>query len=198
MILGITGGFGCGKSTVLALFQQAGATVYSADRLCHEIYEAKEKKFFSALKNHFGAEAINPDGSANRKFIASKVFSNRQDMDFLNELFGKVLHDRITSIISEAKKSNSVTAIEIPLLFEAHYEKEVDKVLTVYAPADARKKFLAKRGFDFDEMQKRDLQQMPLEEKVKLADYVIVNSADENFLKEQFNIIWNILTRKSL
>ena len=103
---------------------------------------------------------------------------------FNNE--SKVLHDRITSIISEAKKSDSVTAIEIPLLFEAHYEKEVDKVLTVYAPADARKKFLAKRGFDFDEMQKRDLQQMPLEEKVKLADYVIVNSADENFLKEQF------------
>ena len=195
MIIGITGGFGCGKSTVLALFKQAGATVYSADRLCHEIYEAKEKSFFAALINYFGDEAINPDGSANRKFIASRVFSNQKDMDFLNQLFRLPLHDRIVSIINEAKKSASVTAIEIPLLFEEHYEQSIDKVLTVFAPDEARKAFLAKRGFDFEEMQRRDLQQMPLAEKVKLADYVIVNISSEDFLKEQFNIIWNNLTR---
>lgn len=195
MIIGITGGFGCGKSTVLALFQQAGAAVYSADRLCHEIYEEKDKDFFASLTEYFGSEAVNPDGSANRKFIASKVFTNQKDMDFLNSIFKKPLHDKITAIISEAKKQNTVTAIEIPLLFEERYENSVDKVLTVFAPTEARRQYLAKRGFDFAEMQKRDAQQMPLDEKVKLADYVIVNSSTEEFLKEQFNIIWNKITR---
>ena len=195
MIIGITGGFGCGKSTVLALFQQYGAAVFSADRLCHEIYEEKNKDFFAALVQYFGEDAINPDGSANRQFIASKVFANQKDMDFLTGLFQKPLTEKIQSVINNAKKADTVTAIEIPLLFEGHYEDKVDKVLTVSAPEEARRRFLAKRGFDFEEMQKRDASQMPLEEKVKLADYVIVNGSDEDFLKEQFIIIWNNLTR---
>ncbi len=195
MIIGITGGFGCGKSTVLALFQQYGAAVFSADRLCHEIYEEKNRDFFAALVQYFGDEAVNPDGSVNRKFIASKVFVNQKDMDFLTELFQVPLTEKIQSIINNAKNSDAVTAIEIPLLFEGHYEKKVDKVLTVFAPEDARKRFLAKRGFDFEEMRKRDAKQMPLEDKVKLADYVIVNGSDEDFLKEQFITIWNSLTR---
>lgn len=195
MIIGITGGFGCGKSTVLALFEQYGAQVYSADRLCHEIYEEKDPEFFSRLVDYFGAEAVNCDGSANRKFIASKVFANQDDMNFLNALFKPLLHEKICGIINHCRSSKKITAIEIPLLFEEHYEKSVDKVLTVAAPDDSRKRFLAKRGYDFAEMQKRDAAQMGLDEKIKLADFVIINCKDEEFLKEQFLIIWNILTR---
>lgn len=194
MIIGITGGFGCGKSTVLSLFQQAGAQTYSADRLCHEIYEEKDIEFCAALVSRFGDGIFNDDGSINRKFIASKVFNDQDDMDFLNDIFRSLLHARIMNIIKNACQ-NTVTAIEIPLLFEEHYEKTIDKVLTVAAPDEARKRFLAKRGFDFAEMRKRDAQQMPLDEKIKLADFVIINGSDENFLKEQFNVIWNILTR---
>ncbi|MBR1966719.1 MAG: dephospho-CoA kinase [Lentisphaeria bacterium] len=195
MIIGITGGFGCGKSTVLKLFERAGAAVYSADSLCHEIYEAKDTDFFNAIKKYFGADAINPDGSANRKFIASKVFSNPADMDFLNKLFQQPLKEKIYSKIQNAKNSSAMTAIEIPLLFEGHYENLVDKTITIYAPPEARKNFLAKRGFSPDEMQKRDAFQMSLDEKTKLADFVIINGSTEEFLEEQFNNIYNILTR---
>lgn len=195
MIIGITGAFGCGKSTVLKLFERAGAAVYSADSFCHEIYEAKNIDFFNALKEHFGEEAVNPDGSANRRFIASKVFSNPEDMDFLNNLFDKPLKEKIHSKIHEAKNSNAITAIEIPLLFESGYETLVDRTLTIFAPEEARKTFLAKRGFSPDDMQKRDACQMPLDEKVKLADFVIINGSTEEFLEEQFNNIFNILTR---
>ena len=88
-----------------------------------------------------------------------------------------------------------MTAIEIPLLFEGHYENLVDKTITIYAPPEARKNFLAKRGFSPDEMQKRDAFQMSLDEKTKLADFVIINGSTEEFLEEQFNNIYNILTR---
>ena len=195
MIIGITGGFGCGKSTLLNLFRAKGAEVYSADELCHRIYDEKEPDFFKALTDFFGAEAVNPDGSANRKFIGSRVFADQQAMDFLNSLFQNKLKDKINSIIKNAENKNTVSVIEIPLLFEGDYDKCVDKVLTVYASAENRRKYLAKRGFDFDEMQKRDAHQMPLDEKVKRADLVIVNDSTEEFLKEQFNIIWNDLTR---
>ena len=110
MIIGITGGFGCGKSTVLALFQQYGAAVFSADRLCHEIYEEKNKDFFAALVQYFGEEAINPDGSANRKFIASKVFANQKDMDFLTGLFQKPLLQQQIPGENSFKLSHGVTS----------------------------------------------------------------------------------------
>ena len=195
MIIGITGGFGCGKSTVLELFQKAGADVFSADRICHEIYAEKEENFVTQLKNYFGSEVIGCDGSIDRKFIASRVFSSRKDMDFLNGIFKKLLHDRICAIIENGRKSEKVCAVEIPLLFEEHYEKMLDKVLTVFAPVEARKRFLARRGFDFEEMQRRDANQMSLEEKVKLADFVIVNGSTHEFLYQQFITIWNIIAR---
>ena len=195
MIIGITGGFGCGKSTVLELFQKEGAEVFSADRICHEIYAAKDEFFVSELKGYFGDGVIGCDGSIDRKFIASRVFSSQKDMDFLNSIFKKPLHDRICDIIQKGRDCQNVCAIEIPLLFEEHYEKMLDRVLTVFAPIEARKTFLGKRGFDFEEMQRRDARQMSLEEKVKLADFVIVNGASQDFLYQQFKIIWNIIVR---
>ncbi len=194
MVIGITGGFGCGKSTVLALFQQFGAEVYSADRICHEIYEAKDEDLLCKLKNYFGAEAVLSDGTVNRKFIASKVFSDQCAMDFLNSILKEPLKKRLLDIIKEADP-DSITAVEIPLLFEGNYENSVDKVIAVYAPDCVREKFLAKRGFNSNDMQKRDAAQMPLAEKIQKADFVIVNSSTEDFLKEQFIRIWNILTR---
>lgn len=195
MIIGITGGFGCGKSTVLELFKQAGAEVFSADRICHDIYEAKEKGFVSQLKQYFGDSAVGNDGEIDRKFIASKVFASQKDMDFLNNIFKKPLHDKICAIIEKGRADRKIYAIEIPLLFEEHYEKMLDKVLTVYAPLEARKVFLAKRGFDFEELQKRDAHQMSLDDKVKLADFVIVNGGSQDFLYQQFTIIWNTIER---
>ena len=195
MIIGITGGFGCGKSTVLDLFRNAGAEVYSADELCHKIYADREPDFFHALQEFFGDGAINPDGSANRQFIGKKVFSDTAALNYLNSLFQTKIKDQITNIIKNSTEKKTLTAIEIPLLFEGHYEKCFDKILTVYAPDEARKRYLAQRGFDFDEMLKRDAHQIPLNEKVKRADIVIVNDSTPEFLKEQFDIIWNDLTR---
>lgn len=194
MIIGITGGFGCGKSTVLSLFEEKGAAVYSADRLCHEIYERRDRDFVSKLVDRFGSAVVKEDGSIDRKFIASKVFADQDDMDFLNDIFKDLLRCVIRERIDISKKTHAVTAVEIPLLFEANYQDLADKVLTVYAPLEARKRFLAMRNFDFDEMLRRDAHQMPLEEKVRLADYVIINGSTQEFLREQFNIIWNNIT----
>jgi dephospho-CoA kinase len=195
MITGITGGFGCGKSTVLVLFQEYGATVFSADRFCHEIYEEKNPMLLKKISGYFGNDAVDSNGNINRKLIAQRVFSCPADMDFLNSVLAVPLKEKILSAISDAANSDYLYAIEIPLLFEEHYETMLDKTITVAAPDEARIRFLAQRGFDAAEMQKRDACQMPLSEKIKLADYVIINGSDEEFLKEQFLNIWKDLTR---
>lgn len=174
IILGITGAIGSGKSTVSHLLRKRGYPVIDLDDIAKEVL--KEKEVEEALLRAFGNE-IMEDGRISRKRLAERVFSDREGL----ELLESITHPRIVERLLERLKElevvgEDVVFVEAPLLFETKSESLFNKIIVVYAREEEILKRMEKRGFSQDETLKRLSAQLPIEVKVKNADYVIENT----------------------
>lgn len=174
IILGITGAIGSGKSTVSHLLRKRGYPVIDLDDIAKEVL--KEKEVEEALLRAFGNE-IMEDGGISRKRLAERVFSDREGL----ELLESITHPRIVERLLERLKElevvgEDVVFVEAPLLFETKSESLFNKIIVVYAREEEILKRMEKRGFSQDETLRRLSAQLPIEVKVKNADYVIENT----------------------
>lgn len=174
IILGITGAIGSGKSTVSHLLRKRGYPVIDLDDIAKEVL--KEKEVEEALLRAFGNE-IMEDGGISRKRLAERVFSDREGL----ELLESITHPRIVERLLERLKElevvgEDVVFVEAPLLFETKSESLFNKIIVVYAREEEILKRMEKRGFSQDETLRRLSAQLPIEAKVKNADYVIENT----------------------
>lgn len=177
MILGVTGGIACGKSTVTELFRAEGAAIVSADALAREIVRSGSPAL-AQLVAYFGAEILRTDGELDRPLLAARIFADpgaRAELD-------RITHPAIAALAEErldALRRQGVPLIvyEAPLLFEAGAEQRVDAVLVVAASEEAQLARLADRdGLAVADARARIAAQLPLAVKVARADYVIDNS----------------------
>jgi dephospho-CoA kinase len=189
MILGLTGGFGCGKSSALACFESAGWNTSSADDICAGLYEHQDVQLVSELRKHWQNKVFYGDGKVNKKAIAEIVFNNDTELKWLCS----VLHPLISREIDKILKNNhgKKLVVEVPLLFEAGWEKIFDKTVAVWTSADIQRKRLLDKGFTINDIEKRNSKQLPNDEKLERADYAILNTGDFEFLKEQCNNLIN-------
>lgn len=174
IILGITGAIGSGKSTVSHLLRKRGYPVIDLDDIAKEVL--KEKEVEEALLRAFGNE-IMEDGGISRKRLAERVFSDREGL----ELLENITHPRIVERLLERLKElevvgEDVVFVEAPLLFETKSESLFNKIIVVYAREEEILKRMEKRGFSQDETLRRLSAQLPIEVKLKNADYVIENT----------------------
>lgn len=174
IILGITGAIGSGKSTVSHLLRKRGYPVIDLDDIAKEVLKQKEVE--EALLRAFGNE-IMEDGGISRKRLAERVFSDREGL----ELLESITHPRIVERLLERLKElevvgEDVVFVEAPLLFETKSEGLFNKIIVVYAREEEILKRMEKRGFSQDETLRRLSAQLPIEVKVKNADYVIENT----------------------
>ncbi|MBQ9788645.1 MAG: dephospho-CoA kinase [Lentisphaeria bacterium] len=189
MIIGITGIFGCGKSTCVKLLKKFNLDVLDADIICHQIYAEKDPGLIALLKKRWGAEILTENGEINRKKIAEIVFTDKKEMDFLSETISPIIRKRILSQISSYREKNLNLFVEIPLLFEENYDKYLDKTVTIYASMDKRISNLANRNYSIDDIIARDKQQLPIEKKCELADFVIINNGSIELLENELKIL---------
>lgn len=177
MILGVTGGIACGKSTVTEFFRAEGAAIVSADALAREIVRSGSP-VLAQLVAYFGAEILRTDGELDRPLLAARIFADpgaRAELD-------RITHPAIAALAEErldALRRQGVPLIvyEAPLLFEAGAEQRVDAVLVVAASEEAQLARLADRdGLAVADARARIAAQLPLAVKVARADYVIDNS----------------------
>lgn len=181
-ILGITGGFGSGKSTVAQFFGEFGAKVVDADALAHEAFQErcpiypKIQKLFGRSKN------------LDRKKIAAVVFKDPAKRKTLEAIVHPYVFDRIDQEIKAAVQK--VIAVEVPLLFETQFESFCDAVLVVSAEAGAAAKRLIKKGFREPDIEERWSAQMPLSKKEGLADLIIFNNGDFKQTRTEAEKIW--------
>jgi len=198
--IGLTGNFGMGKTTVLALFRKSGAFTFNIDKFVHDIL--KEPQMIKKISYALGEDILikNTKLSINKARVAKIIFN---DVD-KRKLLEKIIHPRVLKIIkatrSEILKKNPSALIifEIPLLFEAGYEKYFDKTLVVYCNRKTAMNRLVKKGFSKDEALKRLRVQMPITRKKKLADFVITNNYDiENTEKQVRRILEKIKQLRS-
>lgn len=188
LIVGLTGSFGTGKSTVAGMFRELGAFVVDADRIAHEALRI-ESPVYPDLAKLFPEAA--DSGDLDRKKIAAIVFSDPKKKEKLQDLVHPYVWERIEDEIIEAEED--IIVLNVPLLFETGYNKRCDKTVVVDAPHAAVVKRLKERGYSEKEIDARKKAQMSLEEKKKKADFIVNNSQDLEQTKREAEQVWKDL-----
>lgn len=171
--IGITGGIGTGKSFVSKVFKTLGIPFYDADKEAKVIMSTSED-MKKSLIDAFGKETYFEDGVLNRKWLATKVFDNEEQLNLLNSIVHPIV---IEAGRNWANKQNGAYSLkEAALLFESDSYKSLDKIIVVTAPLEIRIARVMKRdNISREEVLHRMDSQMPEDKKIEMADFVIVN-----------------------
>jgi len=188
-VIGLTGGFGTGKTTVAGIFKSLGATVIDADRLAHSVIKRGTPVYRRVVKE-FGAGILDNAGNIVRSKLARVVFNDKGELNRLN----RIVHPQVIKLIKgriERSGGYGLVVIDAPLLIEANLAGVVDKLVVVKSSRKrqierCRRKF----GMNEKDVLKRIGEQMPLEEKAALADFVIDNNGTKAETKRQAVWIW--------
>lgn len=180
MVLGLTGGIGCGKSAALAVFARLGFHVVDADLLARSVLVRPD--IVRQLVDRWGREMLGADGLPDRAWIGRKVFGNPVELAFLESL----LHPEVARLRQAAvADSTRHHVVEIPLLFEKGLAAEYDCVICVACSEDVRLGRLVSRGLSRQDAQARIDAQIPLIEKVAKSTHVLWNDGDLPALEAQ-------------
>lgn len=192
MFVGLTGGIGSGKSTVAEMFEKLGARIIYADELAREAI-APGTTGFEKVVELFGPELIGEDGRIKRQLLAAHVFGQPEALEALE----KIIHPRVAAALSALRQAidpNKIVIYETPLLVELDMVDRFDKIIVVLAPAVDRISRLKARGLDDDDILARMSQQATDEERRSVADYVIENAGNLEFLEKQVAQVWSALS----
>ena len=201
LIIGLTGGIACGKSTVTQLLQRRGADIIDLDQIGHELLKANSPVMKQLLKT-FGPEVLDLSGDVNRTKLGKIVFADPLARQQLNDIVHPEIH-RISRQLAQSKVKNqadSIVVIESPLLIESGGYRSVDYVVLVSATPDQQIVRLMKRSLEQNktmtqlDAEKRIAAQMSLKEKMAYADYIVDNQGDLTELGKQVDQLWLILT----
>ena len=182
MKLGLTGGIGCGKSTVAALFEEVGWQTIDSDSIVRELL-TEDQDVQDQIREHWGDKVFTQDDLIDRKAVAALVFSDKSELKWLENLIHPVVQERWKSSLEGAPEL--AWLVEIPLLFEKRLETYFDLTVCVYSIDSTVETRTNNRGYTKAEILQRREQQMPIDEKVERADHVISNSGSYDFLKLQ-------------
>ena len=190
MILGLTGGIASGKSTVSAFFSQWGDRVLDGDKLAREALEPDTACYTDTVAA-FGPKILNPDGTVNRKALGKLVFAGEADRRTLNG----IVHPYVLSRLQELSRgAGGLVVWDVPLLFETGWDAFVDKTLVVTAGEALRIRRIRERdGVSHEQARLRIKAQLPEEEKVRRADYVIHNDGTLEELEKQARKVYDTL-----
>jgi dephospho-CoA kinase len=173
--IGITGGIGSGKSLVCRIFQHLGVPVYDADSRAKELM-VTDDILVGQIKTEFGPQSYLSDGRIDRTTLAQTVFADPAKLEKLN----RMVHPRVREDYNhwlEQHPDNPYVIKEAALIFEAGSWKSLDKVIVVASPEALRMKRILSRDVHrtAEDVQNIFRNQMPEEEKLKRADFVIIN-----------------------
>lgn len=183
-VIGITGSIATGKSSVSNYIKSKGYVVIDSDELVHKLY-LKDGILYNKLISYFG-ESIKGIDQIDRNALRNIVFNDMNKLQALNSITHPIIFDELKKVIESLNVD--LIFIDVPLLFEAGFEKLCDKVVVVYTNIDIEIKRLMKRdNINKDEAYLKISKQMSIEEKVKKAYYVIDNSRDFNNTKKQID-----------
>jgi len=188
--IALTGGISTGKSTVCNLLSIRGFLIIDADKIAHKLLDENSSK----IEELFGKQYVK-DNKVLRKELGKIIFSNQENKLKLESLLHPLIFKEISKQAKIYEKQNRPYIIDIPLFFEKmHYT--VSKSLLVYIPKDLQIKRLMKRdNIDENEAKLKISNQMDIEKKKPLADFIIDNSKDLKHLENEVEVfINNILT----
>ncbi|HCJ11502.1 MAG: dephospho-CoA kinase [Verrucomicrobia bacterium GWF2_51_19] len=181
MLIGLTGGVGCGKTTALGFFREAGFETINTDGVVRTLLES-DTELIDALLKRWGA-SITTDGKIDRRKIAQRVFSKEEELDWLESQ----LHPRVRRFWESEvnQKPSAHWVIEIPLLFEKNLQDKFDFTICVIASKEVQELRLTPRQWTETEKQFRIERQFSLSKKMELSDFHLLNNGSFQDLKDQ-------------
>ena len=182
LVIGLTGGILCGKSTALGAFQKCGAYTLSCDELVREISARPAvRRQISALT-----------GAGEKEAVAQKIFSSAVARKKLEAL----LHPLVAREIQKRLKQNKIwlRVVEVPLLFEAGWQDAFDLTLCIAAPEAVQTRRLAARHMSKTDFLKRSRAQYGLAQKMTRSDICLLNDATEQALQDKIAQLCRALT----
>lgn len=180
MKIGLTGGFGCGKSTVAMIMKDHGYHSIDSDTLVKGLLK-NDPPIIDAIKDYFGKTVFDETGAIDRKRLAHEVFQNPEKLNQLENILHPKVIQSIQTAFNRHPERNWV--VEIPLLFEKKLEKLFDYSICIVSQVELQHSRLKERGFSDQQIQSRIAQQMPLNEKINCADFVITNNDSVSLLR---------------
>jgi len=180
--LGLTGGIASGKSTVAALFKEQGIPVIDADQVAHQVL-ATNKSVQAQLQAAFG-EAVVKNGQVDRPMLGQQVFGNPEALTQLNAITGPAILPAIKQQMQAADAP--LVVLDVPLLYEQHYEQYCDGVAVVYVERKTQlQRLMARNQLTIEQANARIDSQSDLATKKARADFVIDNQGTPAMLRQR-------------
>jgi dephospho-CoA kinase len=194
LVVGLTGNYGMGKSTVLRMFRDLGAVTLDADKVVDMLLD--DADVLRRIRDTFGNGVFSKEGSLDRSTLASIIFKDKEKRDSLEGILHPLVFEKIEDFlaeIGETETGEEIVVVEIPLLFEKGYTGRFDWKITVYAEEDIALKRLEGKAIGREGAVVRLKAQMPIKEKIRMADFAINNSGTLEETEKQVREIYDKL-----
>ena len=184
LVLGLTGGIACGKSTISQTLSELGAAIVDGDLLSREL-TMDGGAALPDIRAAFGDGVFQPDGTLNRRALGAVVFADDAARNKLDAIMQPLLLTLILRGIEDARlRGAAVCVLDMPLLYEKDLDRLCDRVWCAYVPRETQLERLMQRdGFTLEEAENRLRSQFPTEEKAARADVVIDTSGPMDYTK---------------
>jgi dephospho-CoA kinase len=186
LVVGITGGMGCGKSTAAALFVPHGFIHLDADRVVREELLTLPE-VVASIRDRFGPAMLDGRGAVDRRRLAGVVFADDAALRWLEDLIHPRLEASWRGLFARSRGQKFMA--EVPLLFEKQLNNWFDFTLCVATESGLQLRRLEQRGIAPELARQRIAKQLPLARKCEIADFVIVNDGSLEFLRDQVGLL---------
>ena len=197
LLVGLTGGVATGKSTVSRMFQALGCVVIDADLLAREVVEPGQPAW-AQIVAAFGRGLLQPDGRLDRRALGAVVFEDPAQRQRLESITHPEIRARFAARLAEltVQGFEGIVIFDAPVMIESGRYRNMDRLIVVTSDEPAQmSRQQARDSLSAEEATGRIRSQMPLEAKVKLADYVIDNTGDLGSTEAQVREIHQALLR---
>ncbi len=196
-VIGLTGNYGMGKSTVARMFKEFGAVVIDTDDIVHELL--KDPAVIYEIKKAFGDDIIQHSAVSgqpseiNKKKLAEIIFEHPHLRISLEDILHPRVFERVDEEAGKITDPSAIIIVEAPVIFERGYQNRFDKIITVFASEEVAVSRLKEKGISEDDIRKRLKSQFPIEMKINRSDYAIDNNKDLENTKRQVEEIYKEL-----
>ncbi len=197
LTVGLTGGIGCGKSTAVDYFRQLGVPVIDADVIAHQVV-AKGEPALQEIVVAFGAQALQSDGTLNRAWLRQQVFTDAKQRQQLESILHPRIKQAILARITECQQTGAAyVLVDIPLLFEKHYQTLFDRVVVIDCLPEQQVARVKQRDASDEAVILGIMQsQWSREQRLQAATDVLVNQSTLAALRTQVEQLHHFYTKR--
>lgn len=196
VVVGLTGGIASGKSVVSNMLRDLGATIIDADEISRDVM-IPHSKCWEEVVAAYGSECLLDDLTIDRKALARLVFRDSEQIQQFNRIVHPYIQQRIEDIIDDIKHTDphALVIIDAALLVETGLYKRYDKLIVVSVSKETQlKRLMIRDAMSREEAESRMDRQLPLSEKLNVADYIIENEGSFTQTREAVEKVYQALT----